>query len=226
MSGNETEATLSSHGRPQDQRANGNQPNESVGPTQAGSTASKPPTCKFFLRQKCMHGKKGTNCKFDHPKLCFKFIKHGDMKGGCREGTKCQFVHPRLCNSYKSGVCSRIKCNFFHINGTSFNSPEEEKRPNRTLSTSSNQRFIGSTRVERRPYNTTIDDRSTQQAGATERAFTHDATDPNRYPNARDFLDMQLQMREIQGQLQQLIAAHKPQPPERVLQRTHPWGHQ
>ena len=94
-------------------------PNNNTGTGNTSThTAVKKPVCKFFLRQKCQHGRKGTSCKFDHPKLCFKFIKNGDKRGGCSEGPNCSFVHPRLCNGYKSGVCKRTNCNFFHTKNT------------------------------------------------------------------------------------------------------------
>ena len=47
----------------------------------AESTTTKKPTCRYYLRNSCKHGRKGATCKFDHPKLCFKFIKNGDKRG-------------------------------------------------------------------------------------------------------------------------------------------------
>ena len=77
------------------------------------------PTCKFFLRGSCKHGKKGTNCSFRHPPLCFKFINKGDRSGGCKKGKECNYSHPRMCWSFKTDkVCRRQNCNFYHSKGT------------------------------------------------------------------------------------------------------------
>ena len=103
----------STNTRPNCRSQSGSPAENGIGNTST-HTAVKKPVCKFFLRQKCQHGRKGTSCKFDHPKLCFKFIKNGDKRGGCSEGPNCSFVHPKLCNGYKSGVCKRTNCNFFH----------------------------------------------------------------------------------------------------------------
>ena len=53
--------------------------------------------CKYYLNGLCKHGKKGTNCKYTHPPLCYKFIKKGDLAGGCKNGESCKYAHPRLC---------------------------------------------------------------------------------------------------------------------------------
>ena len=76
--------------------------------------------CKYYMRKGCKHGRKGTNCTYEHPKLCFKFIQHGDKRGGCKLGKSCTYAHPKLCDSYKSGICRKERCNFYHIKGTKF----------------------------------------------------------------------------------------------------------
>ena len=56
--------------------------------------------CKFFLKNSCKHGKKGDNCSFVHPKMCFQWTRMGN----CKDKTKCSiYYHPKLCNTNKNG---------------------------------------------------------------------------------------------------------------------------
>ena len=166
---------------------------------------------------------------FEHPKLCFKYIKHGDRRAGCKEGSNCNYVHPKLCNSYKSGVCSREKCHFFHIKGTKI-SPKEEERPMMASRAHSNVRH----------QNAVINNRESQ---SIQNPTSHPNSILNRVPNQspdinrsssqqnqnyvtqRDFLELEIQLKAILEQLQLLV---QPRPlqaqPERILQRTSPWG--
>ena len=52
--------------------------------TQAKDVSSNKTVCRYFLRQECRHGVSGKDCKFDHPKLCYKFIRNGSKHGGCK----------------------------------------------------------------------------------------------------------------------------------------------
>ena len=64
-----------------------------------------------------MHGKKGSDCAYPHPPMCFKYIKRGPK--GCAKGTSCNFVHQRLCRtSLVSGKCDHNRCYFYHITGS------------------------------------------------------------------------------------------------------------
>ena len=84
------------------------------------------PNCRYYMMKSCKHGKKGEGCKFRHPKLCFKFIKRGEMKGGCSKGKECQFEHPKLCHkALESRICTNGRCKFYHITGTKFSSKDE-----------------------------------------------------------------------------------------------------
>ena len=78
---------------------------------------SKKVLCKFYKNGRC---KFGTECKFDHPKMCYKFKQFGDKKfndKGCT--SDCSYFHPNVCrDSQKSRTCSRDNCRFFHLNGT------------------------------------------------------------------------------------------------------------
>ena len=50
------------------------------------------PDCKYFLRGECLIKK--PNCKFEHPKLCIKFLKGRlDVTKGCTK-ENCKFLHP------------------------------------------------------------------------------------------------------------------------------------
>lgn len=75
--------------------------------------------CKHYLQKKCKHGRKGEKCKFEHPKLCRRYLKFGRRAGsGCQKGSGCDYHHPRLCWEYsKTGWCSRSECRFYHSRG-------------------------------------------------------------------------------------------------------------
>ena len=74
--------------------------------------------CRFYLQGNCRHGKKGSNCSFLHPPMCFKFIGKGDS--GCSKGSDCKFVHPKLCrSSLLTNKCERRNCHFYHVTGSS-----------------------------------------------------------------------------------------------------------
>ena len=56
---------------------------------------------------------------FQHPKLCQRFAKNGDRRDGCKKGENCREFHPMTCwDSLERKECSRVKCRFFHLNGT------------------------------------------------------------------------------------------------------------
>lgn len=81
--------------------------------------------CRYFLQSKCKHGRKGSDCKFPHPKLCKRFTQNGSDEGGCREGEECKYFHPPLCRgSERDKRCSREKCHFFHLIGTVRSMPD------------------------------------------------------------------------------------------------------
>ena len=74
--------------------------------------SKKSEVCSHYLRGRCKHGRIGGDCQWQHPKLCFAFIKNGDCKKEV-----CEFLHPKLCrNSLKKEICeNEAKCKFFHI---------------------------------------------------------------------------------------------------------------
>ena len=38
------------------------------------SSPANKPACKFYMQGRCKNGRKGTNCSFPHPNMCFRFI--------------------------------------------------------------------------------------------------------------------------------------------------------
>ena len=101
-------------------------PNQSEGTSSAnansqqnGQTNQKSDSvCRYYLQKKCREGLKGTNCKYQHPKICFKWQKNGSDRGGCKKDN-CSFFHPRIChNSLKHRNCQKHGCRLFHLKGT------------------------------------------------------------------------------------------------------------
>ena len=70
------------------------------------------------MQGRCKNGRKGTNCSFPHPNMCFRFIRSGNK--GCNKGSSCQYAHPKLCKaSLTSKRCDRRNCYYYHVAGTS-----------------------------------------------------------------------------------------------------------
>ena len=65
--------------------------------------------CMHYLYKKCRHGKKGLECKYQHPLLCFPYMDKG--KEGC-DKEDCKYNHPKMCR-YEMN-CKRKNCSFFH----------------------------------------------------------------------------------------------------------------
>ena len=72
--------------------------------------------CYHYRRGTCKFGRRGLQCKYSHPDLCFKFKMHGlDERKGCPANANCGLMHPILCRKVKqSGVCNVVSCKFFH----------------------------------------------------------------------------------------------------------------
>ncbi len=89
-----------------------------IKPIQEKVTPDQRETCRFYTRGKCRHG---TECRFNHPKICNKFRNFGSKKQsekGC-DSTSCGQFHPNACrDSLKSRTCQREECRFFHLKGT------------------------------------------------------------------------------------------------------------
>jgi hypothetical protein len=69
---------------------------------------------------------KGANCRFEHPKLCRRFVKFGwKPKQGCKQDKKCEFFHPKLCWRAADGLnnCRNKKCRFLHPSGIKATEP-------------------------------------------------------------------------------------------------------
>ena len=199
-------------------------------PPEANATptvATVKPLCKFYMRRGCKHGRKGESCQFEHPKLCFKFIKNGDRRGGCKLGKNCSYAHPKLCDSYRSGVCKREKCGFYHIKGTKFQTKQHDVIENNNNAQNprgvvqrpeeSSGQPIQPQRVLQRP-----------QTQSSDGMRGEEAFRPQSFPSQvdpRDFLEMKSQLKAITEQLQLLLMS-RTAPLERVLPRASVWGQQ
>ena len=77
----------------------------------------KPP-CHFYMQGSCKHGKRGNNCIFPHPPMCFKFIGKGSK--WCNKGSLCTYAHLKLCQtSVSNRRCNRKNIyNFYHVSSS------------------------------------------------------------------------------------------------------------
>ena len=95
--------------------------------TMNNKTAKKA-TCRFYIKKQCKHGLKGNKCSYDHPKLCYKFIKNGISHGGCQDKA-CLFYHPKLCwESMRNRVCNNLKCKFYHLKGIKVRQSDDQRQ--------------------------------------------------------------------------------------------------
>ena len=71
--------------------------------------------CKYYKMGNCKFGQKGDECKFDHPRKCYKFMRFGVAEGrGCKN-KKCIYFHPPLCRATEEGrLCKSVNCKYFH----------------------------------------------------------------------------------------------------------------
>ena len=92
-------------------------------------TSRYPIICRYFKKGSCKHGVKGQGCKFQHPKVCARFMQHGTRRPrGCSLGRKCKEFHPQVCiNSLRTGECFDSNCRFNHISGTKRERPQRER---------------------------------------------------------------------------------------------------
>ena len=82
--------------------------------------------CGFYRRGNCRHGQSGktpwqnsTQCKYRHPKKCYKYCKYGTHPVmGCNN-KYCKLMHPLLCKySIEEGSCPFPNCHHEHLVGT------------------------------------------------------------------------------------------------------------
>ena len=76
--------------------------------------------CRYFRRGTCKHGLRGAECRYQHPRMCRKYIEHGTRQpNGCTLGIKCKQFHPLMClDSMRKSECFDENCSFHHIKGT------------------------------------------------------------------------------------------------------------
>ena len=83
------------------------------------ASKSNQAVCRFYLKKTCKYGRKGENWPFNHPMLCYKYIKRGEKSGGCKKGKECQFLHPQLCKkALNTRTCLNKNCHYYHVQGT------------------------------------------------------------------------------------------------------------
>ena len=95
------------------------------------------PICNKLRHGTCPHGItgkrlfKGVQCNAHHPKLCYKFTKHGTGRFGCKKSeTDCGRCHPILCkNSLKHRKCVNHQCTLYHLKGTIRKEPVSQPFP-------------------------------------------------------------------------------------------------
>lgn len=92
---------------------------DNVAPDKSQSNKSNT-ICHFFKNGSCKHGLKGKECRFSHPKMCQKFLKHGTRQPrGCNLGKLCKDFHPKMCiTSLRKGECFSENCRYNHVKGT------------------------------------------------------------------------------------------------------------
>ena len=86
----------------------------------ANLNSKKEKTCLFFMKGICKYGIVGKECKYSHPKMCDKLLKHGTRQPhGCNLGKKCTKFHPKMCSSsITKSECFDEDCKFKHVRGT------------------------------------------------------------------------------------------------------------
>ena len=100
---------------------------------QSQTNLSKDKVCYFYKNNKCKFGRRGENCPYAHPKLCFKYKINGcDLVRGCKNGNNCPYLHPPICNgSMRRRECFNENCKRLHLKGTRrypSNYPETEQQ--------------------------------------------------------------------------------------------------
>ena len=64
--------------------------------------------CKYHMKRECMHSESGKGCKFNHPVLCEKLLKYGNLHAnGCHK-IDCIFAHPTMCEQ----ACKQQFCRY------------------------------------------------------------------------------------------------------------------
>ena len=73
----------------------------------------KEQVCTHFKTERCRHGFGGDKphgeaqkCRFDHPKVCRKYLNNGTHSGGCSKGENCELLYLKICHfSLKDRKC-------------------------------------------------------------------------------------------------------------------------
>ena len=169
--------------------------------------------CKHYLRKECKHGRRGQDCNYAHPKLCFNFIKRGDRPGGCNKGKRCTYLHPPMCRN--RGVCDREKCRFYHLKGTKPSTSEQQMRQNLVTerSQAGSRQQIPRNQRRNEPSSPPMQyDNGNSSVPSRESTWVA-PQDTGGQIRSQDFLEMKAQMKLIQDQLQWLLTCMRVAPP-------------
>ena len=95
----------------------------------------KPPY-HLYMQGSCKHGKRGSNCIFHHPPMCFNFLEKGSKR--CDKGSLCTYAHPTLCQASFSNRRRDINiCHFYHVSASlrpnHLGTPLEKRSDNKAL---------------------------------------------------------------------------------------------
>ena len=181
------------------------------------SQTRKEDICRYYKRGTCRHGwngAKGEGCQFEHPKMCFKYLKNGTHRiGGCTKKSKCLYYHPPLCkNSMAKRECANERCKFMHLKGTLKGPNEREIESNgnkatygenaksRFTSNYSHQRSTPQQSENKEPVNGRHGPAPKRNEAVSETARMND-----NFGQVGPFLELQKQILSIQQQVQSLM---------------------
>ena len=90
--------------------------------------------CSFYKRGTCKYGISGKGFCFAHPRMCKKFMNHGNSHLGCKG---CKKFHPKLC---KKKMCDKKDCTAgYHLKNKYKRSSNNPKRKNQPRSHKNSQ---------------------------------------------------------------------------------------
>jgi hypothetical protein len=105
-------------------------PSQKEDPLAQNASKSKTKICRFYAKNTCKFGAKGTKCPFKHPDRCQKLLNHGTKQpNGCNKSKSCPDFHPKMCTtSITKRQCFAKDCHLTHVKGTIRN-PSKESQP-------------------------------------------------------------------------------------------------
>ena len=149
------------------------------------------PICKFYARSECKYGRRGANCPYKHPKICYKYENNGTNRGGCNKAD-CKFFHPKLCwKSIENRWCGRTFCKFYHLKGTKFASEQNDE----------NEEFEPDRQVHQNTGSRTTNEEEEQRP----RSFASVVAPQRQRQEDNNFLGMKMDIQILQQQMTQML---------------------